>query len=440
MTYSAAGRLARFSVALLSASLLLGCATERALMPTPTIYQGANADSVFNDVPSQRKQPAVNLLYITDRARETDPESDLPYGAGRSGEIAFGSAIVQMGPDLAWSDLEQQSRLGQRTEPVNLTLGEVTEIGRFPPTPYQVRVTDKGIEYDAGVLAKHEEAKQALTAEFGQRLDASPRKEVVLYVHGFNETFETAAFSIAELCHFLGREHVCTLFTWPAGIGGFMLTAYGYDRESSEFGTFHLKKMIRFLAQLPKVEKIHLLAHSRGTDVLLSALRELTIETYSSGRHLSILKLENVVFMAPDIDSEIASQRINPISSDPDMFKALSADTLPFEDMGIFTVYTSPADRALFGSSFLFRSRRVGQFRAEDASPELIEFWKEIDMLDVIQVPPTRTDSHGHGYFTTNPVVSSDIVSLIRYGRKPGDPGRALTPVKPPLIWKIEEK
>jgi esterase/lipase superfamily enzyme len=124
---------------------------------------------------------------------------------------------------------------------------------------------------------------------------------------------------------------------------------------------------------------------------------------------------------------------MNPISSDPDMFKALSADTLPFEDMGIVTVYTSPADRALFGSSFLFRSRRVGQFRAEDASPELIEFWKEIDMLDVIQVPPTRTDSHGHGYFTTNPVVSSDIVSLIRYGRKPGDPGRALTPVKPPV-------
>ena len=100
-------------------------------------------------------------------------------------------------------------------------------------------------------------------------LHPSHRQEIVIYVHGFNETFETAAFTIAELCHFLGREHVCSFFTWPAGSRGFILTAYGYDRESSEFGTFHLKKMIRFLAQSSRVEKVHLLAHSRGTDVLL---------------------------------------------------------------------------------------------------------------------------------------------------------------------------
>ena len=30
------------------------------------------------------------------------------------------------------------------------------------------------------------------------------------------ETFETAAFTAAELCHFLGREPVCAFFTWPA--------------------------------------------------------------------------------------------------------------------------------------------------------------------------------------------------------------------------------
>jgi esterase/lipase superfamily enzyme len=366
MTYHAAVRLARFAVALFGVTLALGCATHRPLMPTPTIYQGLDGKAVFTDVPSQRKQPAVDLLYITDRARETDPDSDLTYGAERSREIAFGSATVEMGPDLTWSELEQQSRLGQRTEPVNLTLGDVTEIGRFPGTPYPLRVTAEGIKYDADVLAKHEQAKQALTAELERRLDASSRKEIVLYVHGFNETFETAAFTLAELCHFLGREHVCTLFTWPAGIGGFILTAYGYDRESSEFGSFHLKKMIRFLAQLPRVEKIHLLAHSRGTDVLLSALRELMLEAYTSGRTLDVLKLENIILMAPDIDSDIATQRMNPIVSDPDMFRARPTEILPFDDVGsTLTVYTSPVDKALRASSILFRSRRAGQFRPD---------------------------------------------------------------------------
>jgi esterase/lipase superfamily enzyme len=47
-------------------------------------------------------------------------------------------------------------------------------------------------------------------------LERSPTKEITLYVHGFNETFATATFTTAELCHFLGREPVCVLFTWPA--------------------------------------------------------------------------------------------------------------------------------------------------------------------------------------------------------------------------------
>ena len=431
-------RLGAFAVTLLSATVLPGCATDRPLMPTPTIYQGADAETVFTAVPPQRKQPAIDLLYITNRALETDPESTLPYGAGRSREIAFGSAIVEMGPDLTWSELEQQSRLGQRTAPVNLTLGPVTELGRFPPTPYRLRATAQGISYDPNVLAKHVQARETLNAEIEGRLDQSPRKEVVLYVHGFNETFESAAFTLAELCHFLGREHVCTLFTWPAGIGGWMLTAYGYDRESSEFGTFHIKKMIRLLADSPKVEKLHLLAHSRGTDMLISALRELWLEVYLAGRSFDALKLENVVLMASDIDADVASQRVSVLSSDPDIYTARLADNLPIKDLFTLTVYTSPADQALGGANILFRSRRVGRLGAEDASPEELEFWKVVDMLDVIQVPPGRTDTFGHGYFTTNPLVSADLISMIRYRCKPGDPGRRLTPVEPPVFWRLE--
>jgi esterase/lipase superfamily enzyme len=56
----------------------------------------------------------------------------------------------------------------------------------------------------------------------------------MLYVHGFNETFATAAFTAAELCHFLGRAHVCAFFTWPISTRGNPLITYTSTTESAE--------------------------------------------------------------------------------------------------------------------------------------------------------------------------------------------------------------
>ena len=42
----------------------------------------------------------------------------------------------------------------------------------------------------------------------------------------------------------------------------------------------------------------------------------------------------------------------------------------------------------------------------------------------------------GHGYFLSNPLVSSDLVAMIRYGLKPGDPGRPLVEIKGPF-WRL---
>jgi esterase/lipase superfamily enzyme len=69
----------------------------------------------------------------------------------------------------------------------------------------------------------HANAARQLRGELQRRLASSPKKEVMLYVHGFNETFATAAFTAANLCHFLGREPVCTFFTWPASRTGNIL-------------------------------------------------------------------------------------------------------------------------------------------------------------------------------------------------------------------------
>ena len=424
------------AVVLLPMLLLAGCATERPLMPTPAIYEDPGGQPLFTDLPPTQKQSPIDLLYITDRARETDAESDLPYGAERSREIAFGTARVDVGPSLDWKALRRQSRLAERTTPVNLSLGDVAEVGRFPPTPYPISSVGDGIVFDIDVLAEHQRAKAQFLNMLETAVAKAPRKEVVVYVHGFNETFETAMYSLAELCHFLGREFACVLFSWPAGSGGGLLTSYGRDRESSEFGMFHLKKMLRMISQSTNMDEAHLLAHSRGTDVLLGAIRELGLESYSAGKPI-MERLGHVVLLAPDIDQDVAGQRIAPIGSDPDITKGDDASPFSLPPNMRMTVYVSPEDRALKASALLFRSKRLGRFTAEGIDEARHRFWDRIGIVKVIQAPPGRTDAFGHGYFTTNTAVSSDLMWLIRYDVPAGDPRRPLEPVAPPVVWGI---
>ena len=106
---------------------------------------------------------------------------------------------------------------------------------------------------DRAELDQHVAAKEALQAEVTQRLATAPSKEVLLYVHGFNESFATAAFTAAELCHFLGREQVCAFFSWPASTTGNFLISYTTTTESADFAVEHLKKTIRTLAGSPGV-------------------------------------------------------------------------------------------------------------------------------------------------------------------------------------------
>ena len=85
------------------------------------------------------------------------------------------------------------------------------------------------------VVEAYEKAKQQLQGEIARRLAVARRKEVVLFVHGYNSTFESAALTMGELCHFLGRDFVCGIFTWPAGGQRGTLFGYNVDRESAEY-------------------------------------------------------------------------------------------------------------------------------------------------------------------------------------------------------------
>jgi esterase/lipase superfamily enzyme len=428
------------SALMLTVAVLSGCATKpRQLMPTPLVYQAPSGQAPFEQIAATQQRPEVDLLFITNRAAEDDPESRLPYGQTRRKGMVFGSAEVRMVPAIDWEMLKAQSRLAERTREVALELGAVEELGAFPREPYRiVSAGENAMRRDPIEMREFDETKAAFQDEIQRRLAMVPKKEVMLYVHGFNETFATAAFTAAELCHFFGREQVCSFFTWPASSTGNFLISYTTTTESAEYAVEHLKKTLRMIAATPGIERIQLLAHSRGTAVLLDSLRELMIEAIASGvEPAEAYRIDNLVLLSPDIDVDIAGQKITGFVSDPDLTRAWPDDALPRLLNGRLSIYASPDDRALLVSRILFRSRnRVGQLRPEDISPAMQSYFGNLGRVDLITFTGERTDLFGHSYFTTNPKVSSDLVQLIRYGKKPDDPGRDLRRTGP-ATWEF---
>jgi len=143
--------------------------------------------------------------------------------------------------------------------------------------------------------------------------------------------------------------------------------------------------------------------------------------------------------MAPDIDVDVAVAKMEIFNSDPDLPTRWPSARLPTFYQGRLTIYASPEDRALGTSQILFRSRaRVGQISRDMMSERGLALFETWGGLDVVLVKGQRTDRFGHAYFVSNPEVSSDIIQLVRYGRKPGDPGRPLQKVAP-SVWTFPE-
>jgi esterase/lipase superfamily enzyme len=421
------------------ACVLAGCAANHALMPTPAVYTGPDAKPLFTDASIDSRSPTLDLLFITDRA-PAERAGDLPYTASRSRSMAFGSAMIDFGKDVSWDVLVEQSTATKRVAPLHLELGPTRELGRFPAIPYEVALAPDGIRRIPAVVEAYESAKQRLQAEIARRLASARRKEVVLFVHGYNNTFKSAALTMGELCHFLGRDFVCGIFTWPAGGRRGILFGYNFDRESAEYAVEDLLKAIRIVARTPGVERIHLIAHSRGTDTLASALAALSVEAYtlksSPEREFHI---GNVVLVAPDLDGDVALTKIFKVFSDPDLpfgGKPHPGALIPPSPGLRVTLYVSRDDKVLATARWLFGGIvRLGRVDATAFSADQIEAIALLRAVDIIEVRGT-TDFFGHSYFVSNPKVSADIVALLRYGLRPNEPGRPLQQIAG-SFWRV---
>jgi esterase/lipase superfamily enzyme len=355
-----------------------------------------------------------------------------PQVAGPTLEVtAIGEAVVNIGGDTSWENLAADARTGLRSGTLNLGIDSVTEKARGPRGSVVYYGPDGNLVATAEGAQKLEAVSSSLHDMIRERLTASPRNEILLYVHGVKNSFDDALYTTAELWHYLGREFLPIAYSWPAGHGG-LLRGYTYDRESSEFTVFHFKRFLAWLSNLPEVEGIHIIAHSRGTDVVFTAIRELIIEARGQGENpKEHFKLRNVVIAAPDINLEVSLQRTEREGT------RWAAER--------WTTYTSPRDKAIGMSEWLFVGGRFGK-AGYDNIDDMARMWAEnfaqVDSASrdsVIQYEGKSGGAHGHDYFRSNPAVSSDLVLTVRYGRSPGaENGRPLEHVGG-LFWKIDD-
>ena len=165
--------------------------------------------------------------------------------------------------------------------------------GSEDPQKHFIVLTHRGLDETAfyAELASH------ISGRIGSNRD------VLLYVHGFNTSYDEARFRLAQIADDGRFGGVSVLYTWPAT--GSLLD-YGAAKENATSARDALSKLIHRLAELPDVGRVHILAHSMGAWLAMEALRENAI----SGSPDLNGKLGDVMLAAPDIDLNVFRQQL----------------------------------------------------------------------------------------------------------------------------------
>jgi esterase/lipase superfamily enzyme len=217
----------------------------------------------------------------------------------------------------------------------------------------------------------------------------SHRKEVFVFVHGFNVTFESAVYRTAQMAYDLNFDGAPVLYSWPSRGSA---AAYPIDANNSDWTVDHLHWFLEDLSARSGAQVIHLIAHSRGNWPLMNALRTIATEPHAAAE--SRPRFNQIVLTAPDVDADT----FKVLARD---FQALSART---------TLYASANDEALRLSK-----RYQGYQRAGDVLPQIVV----VDGVDSIDVSAVDTTFLGHSYYGDNASVVSDIRRLLQTGFSP---------------------
>ena len=320
-------------------------------------------EPVLADAPGTSR---VDMLVATTRGQ--DASRAVMFNGTRGAGVTFADIDVSIPPDSVRQ------------------VGEVQWPKQLPGNPATDFVARR-----SGILDQRDAMALVHTA-----VHRSPKRQVLVFVHGFNNRFEDAVYRFAQIVHDSGTQAVPVLFTWPSKAS---VLAYGYDRESSTYSRDQLESVLRALVADRDVDEVSILAHSMGNWLLLESLRQMAIRDGQVSP-----KIKNVLLAAPDVDIDIARQQI--------------ADMGPRKPT--FALFVSRADKALALSKNVWGSTaRLGDI---DPMKEPYKGMLERDRIAVYDLTALNTPGGlNHSTFATSPEIVELIGSRLASGQAMAD-------------------
>jgi esterase/lipase superfamily enzyme len=120
--------------------------------------------------------------------------------------------------------------------------------------------------------------------------------QALVFVHGFNTSFDDALFRTAQISHDLEFDGATFSFSWPSQGS---LLGYVHDTETAQASGRWLLELLTLVTQETKATTINLIAHSVGNRAVLDAIARATQILDAAGR--SRLQLGEIIFAAPDV-------------------------------------------------------------------------------------------------------------------------------------------
>jgi esterase/lipase superfamily enzyme len=249
---------------------------------------------------------------------------------------------------------------------------------------------------------------QAFFASVNRALAASENRELVVYVHGANNTVAKASAQAAQLRHFTGRRVVMVSFLWPST--GSILR-YFTDVGNAAASVDPFARMIEALAENTKASSIEVVAFSAGAQIVSPGLVKLATPRPGETREQlrQRLRLSQVYFAAPDIDT-----------------RRFVGELAQYIDIvGRVSLAANLNDSALRFSAVVNRASRAGSANPTELDAEQTGFLVDASRklgFDIIKVDPTAIPNlppRSHGFWFEDPWVSGDLLGLLLLGAEP---------------------
>jgi esterase/lipase superfamily enzyme len=343
--------------------------------PSPAAAANSAADGGFTNPSAIPKtdRSIVRVFYATDR-EETANSKPQSFGPNESptGQISYGIAEVSIPPD---------HRMGNLEEPI-----------------LDVKVLYNPAKY-VTVLSSDETDKNTFFTRLKSQVSSSPRKEALIFIHGFNVGFGPALRRTAQLSYDLQFPGATICYSWPSRGSMFAYTA---DEDSVQWTAMHLLNFLQAVYEKSGATSIDIIAHSMGNRALLSALQLLGTSPAP--------QFDQVVLAAPDVASSLFTQLIPTVQ----------------KHARRITLYASSKDQALLASARVNHYRRAGDSRGTLTI---------IPPVETIDASTVDTGFLGHSYFGDNNSVLSDLYYLLKDGFPASQRARLETKTIPAGIY-----